>query len=1129
MKTIENINSSLNHKSATNGWDILIAYNRTRINKLLTQQYLKKVAGGENYPPFNHENPKFGLHFKNIAMGPPKVSFEDSNIAGSAVLVRLKFISGDIIRTDADAANPQVLQWDRITAASDYAVKIRVELKYGTGSVSENGDISMHFDQGSLLNVEGMNELPDELLNIFRNYLKDNAMDYNLGTLKRDDASKKLYPREFIVRTQRHPDASTRAAPDNTDGAVLLFIATNYEGKGSYPTNEQPWIIPHDKSATMLISDRLLFGPLLAKQFAGRVKDLAWSSLFTPEGRRILQFTQGYVQTTDVIKGSYSGVGFHGMMWSSDSSQNERPARLSMADFQLGKGPDNKTIIGRFSQQTFTDIFTDSLAAEVKPITTVENVPFKRTGTFNARLSLDKDSNIVFNGSANFNLESAYSSWAGFSNSAKEKFIRKTMDNLNKGNIFELEDIKTFYIRNVLFPGENILSFQDVFIPGDLAMYGEVAESLTALTVEPDEVLVAAGQKLQLTASLPDGSAPKGLIWSADGVGSIDNKGVYTAPALGEITVAKNIIVTAAMADGRTGSAVITVLASPLEITTCFINITERNVLEPFQLKTIVTGSGEAVSWRLESDLDYPGNIDNKGLYTPPAAGHYQEGYNIVTAVASLPSGTKKQAIICLCEKDTTTAFRVNPPIKLAMQPNDKAHFSTRSRDFDANQWELIPQIGKLSEPTSAQDGKMTVWSCDYQAPADIVQHRPLLIRIGQKNRPWQAGYSLVELLPSTSAWSRVCSLSHLEIISADGPASTSIYGNGVNQCTVLIKISPQDINGENVILPAEDIYPFIELVDYITGEDISREGKWAYSNKKNEYNNQRNIHTRDIGAPLYITCNTGEKNKKIAVKVRLTNPDAERAIYSTDINSESGMDNGVSISTLQPVDYTDKNNLSISSSVPVKINENIAFSIIKGNGSYDEKHTGECYQHFINIAPRSEIKKNIFKKIEVKYSPVINNTVNQSHQSWGNIKDEMSFSCLTSDGMQSCSVAGYKTGSQAEPQLLSSAMILFDANKIESSDHVYFDGVIYFKYKGGDTRYRLAIDKLTVHPSVSKNGVVSFVGYSFHIPETKAEPVGWSNSLNEVRVTVTDQYGNSSLLKLRWDSNQNYISPNIS
>lgn len=166
---------------------------------------------------------------------------------------------------------------------------------------------------------------------------------------------------------------------------------------------------------------------------------------------------------------------------------------------------------------------------------------------------------------------------------------------------------------------------------------------------------------------------------------------------------------------------------------------------------------------------------------------------------------------------------------------------------------------------------------------------------------------------------------------------------------------------------------------------------------------------------------------------------------------------------------------------------------------------------------------------MEIYYSPVTNSTVNQSSQSWGNIKEEMSFSCLTSDGMQSCSVAGYKAVGPAEPQLLSSAMILFDANKSNSSYPIYLDGIIYFKDKEGSNRYRLAIDKFTVQPSVNNNGAISFVGYSFHIPEETAEPLGWRNSLNEVKVTVTDQYGNSSLLKLRWDSNQNYISPNIS
>lgn len=1128
MNTIENINNRVSQTSVTNGWDVLVAYSRDRVNRLFFQQYQNKVATGEMYPAFNHENSTYGLLFKNIIIGPPLISFENSSIADSAVIIRLKLMSGDIIRTDSDG---QVRQWEQIAPGHGYALKIRTELKYGSGRVSDNGEISVHFNEGTLMEVEGLNDLPEELLSVLRRFLQTNAMTYSLGKLKRDNTQEKLYPTEFIVRTQRHPNSAVRGATDNTNGAVLLFIKTEYGGKGTLPSDSQPWVIPDGKTAAMFISDTLLFGPLLADNFANRITDFAWKATRTSEGDPCITFTKGFVPTTNVISQRYAGPGFNGTMTSTDANKNQRPARLSMVDFQLGKGSNNKSIVGKFSRPEFTDIFTDSyvVVGGSNLIEIAKDYTFNRTGTFTAIPTLDTDGNVVFNGVPQFSLSSTHKNWlAWVGQNATVKFAQEASSNLNQSGLFTLKDIKTFYIRSVLFPEDNILSFSDVSVPGGLALYGDVAESLTALNVTPQESNIACGQTLQFSARLADGNVPANLTWDVQGVGSIDSRGLYTAPAPGQITRPHTAIVTATTREGAVGSSLMTVLSSPLELMTSFILMREVDNPAPFKFASKVTGTGK-VSWSLSSGTGKPGTIDNNGVYTPPST-YDDDNFSVVMAIASLPSGVKKQAIICLWGKGISRAFSAEPAYHLTVAENSTVGFSTRSRDFDANQWDLFPSRGTLSTPQSSRDGSQTVWTCDYKAPNEVTESELVLVKLSQAHKGWQAGYGLIELLPAASVWNRVHSLVSLQIFSGDGSVSDSIYGNGLNQSTVNIKITALDKYGEEVYLPAEDLYPYVKLIDYATGNEISRDNGWNYTQKKNDYNNQAVRARKSMSLPLYVTSTAAGKTKKIAVMVQLTNPEAERAFYSTDLNSDSGMDSGITITTLQPINYSDPQNIIITNNEPVKVKMNMQYSTFDGNSSYIDSYTGSAHRHEVIIAPVASLNTT-FRKISISHKPIINETVSYSKQNWMDIKNELSFSCLTTEGLSACSVAGYNKGNQSEgdPLIESSAIVFFDANQNTGKAAPYLNGIIYFQDTNGKNKHRFIVDNFTGTSTTANNGMLKFIGYQFQLPMKSVKSLGWNSSLSEVSVTVTDEYGNTGSFSLNWDDNRHYLTPAIS
>lgn len=1133
MSTADSINKVLENQTATHGWDVLVAYNRARINMILQQQYIEKIKAGEHYEPFNHETDttSTGYHFKNLILGPPLISFEDSTIQDSRVTVRLMFTGGSFIRTDSHG---QVVQWDRYTPASQYGLKINIELKYGFGKVTEEGKIILDFTQGQIYEIEGLNDLPADIIQAFQDLLRNNSINYVIGELKHDDKQEKLYPTEFVVRTQRYPGSSNLLSSSNKDGAVLVFIKTEYGGKGTLPVSNdsQPWVIPEGKTAALLISEKLLYGPLLIDGFTSRIADLKWKSSLN-DGRYSLNFTDGYVPTTSVISQNYAGLGFNGWMNSSDRNKNKRPARLSMAGFELKKSNDFKCILGTFIEKHFTDTFEDIGVAPVQgggSWDDIVDVKFTREGQFKATLGLDSDSNIIFTGNADFKISSTHSHWGAFvGKDASQVFAREASANLNKDNMWNLNSIKTFYLRSVLFPGDNILSFSEVYNPGDLALYGDVAQSLKALTVSPEEAVIACGQTLQFSASLEDGNVPQGLVWSVDGVGRIDRNGLYYAPNSGEITQTKNVIVTATTRDGIKNSSIITVLISALEIEPAFILIKESDA-KPIEFKAHQVGfNKQNVTWALDADISNAGSVDANGIYTPPAAGKYSANdLGLISIIASLPSGQQCRSIICLCGHEIEQGFTATPAYALNVIENSTVGFSAQNRHFDADCWKLYPQSGKLSEPRKLQSAdKMRIWACDYRPPKLVTRPELELIHITQAEPEGIAGYSLVELQPALSAWSRVTALSTLEISTVgSSTGATEIYGNGLNQATMQIKIMAQNEKEETVILPAEDIIPYITLVDYYSGEEISDGNVWAYTDKINEYNTSlTTLQSDSTVVAIYVTAKQGAITKDIAVKVRLINANADREYYSTAYDASFGLDSKVTVKTLQPINYSNKENISYGSAAPVKIKEDLRFSVISGN-SYQSKTSGECYVCPVEIVPSNQ-HNTTFKYINVNYTPVINETVNTSAQSWGVIKNELSFSCLPSElTNKSCSVSGYKasSGSTEESTLKSSAMIFFDARQFGVKSFIDLNGVIYFH--DGDTKYRIEVNSIPEFPSSSSN--VTFIGYMFQIPDAELKPLGWKNSMNDVNVEVIDNYGNSGEFRLHWDDNQHYLTPAI-
>ena len=176
--------------------------------------------------------------------------------------------------------------------------------------------------------------------------------------------------------------------------------------------------------------------------------------------------------------------------------------------------------------------------------------------------------------------------------------VRNTLDDI------EIPDIDTFLLRNLLFPGHNALQLTAAFVPGDLAVFGQIDPLRTTSVIAPINSTIEAGSTLQFSL-LP---LPADITWTVrdvdgenDQAGSCSSTGLYQAPTQDQIKEgAITVVVTAnGTLNGQPvqSSALVSVLHSAIQINPLYSSCDTNNtsVLEATAL------SGETLEWVIET------------------------------------------------------------------------------------------------------------------------------------------------------------------------------------------------------------------------------------------------------------------------------------------------------------------------------------------------------------------------------------------------------------------------------------------------------------------------------------------------------------------------------------------------
>ncbi|WP_323840630.1 hypothetical protein [Photorhabdus africana] len=458
----------------------------------------------------------------------------------------MKFISGSIVYTNS---NGQVIKWENISPANNYALKLNVNLEYGNGVVEDDGRVVIKFEKGTLLDIEGLNDAPAEIVQYFRQYIQSNPNEYILGVLKPNNGKNRLYPKKFIVRTQPAPSGTLRDSKNYGDGAVLLFIATNYNaGGGNLPGDNYPYIIPEGKSAALIIGNATLFGNIFAEHFKKYIDDAAFTTITSGQNSPVtLQFTGGYTPTNEIIDGSVTFLDSRISYKSCDEKGEVRVAHLPFNKFTIAadvEDNESKHVVLQFPENhTYNHRFSVSWSyygpAGAVHDDYLNDYTFSCDGKCKAEVSLKENNIISFSTVGKITVKCIKSEHSGLiliESNGTEKMANQLTDKINKTGFFELPDINTFYIQHILFPNSEVLEFDQIAVPGDLVLFGDISPTLTGLKVEPAEILLSANKTQQFTVT-----PAKNVKWSISPVdlGSISTSGLYTAPSVASIGESK--------------------------------------------------------------------------------------------------------------------------------------------------------------------------------------------------------------------------------------------------------------------------------------------------------------------------------------------------------------------------------------------------------------------------------------------------------------------------------------------------------------------------------------------------------------------------------------------------------------
>jgi hypothetical protein len=706
---INTILSQMQGQSITQGWDVVCAMNAEKINELLAQQYALKVFQNNNLPPFSGtvtlQSGMLAVEFINVVLGPPLISFiPDSNDAN----LQINFVSGAV---NTVGENNVIIASQSISPGDGYQLTGLVPLTSVEGEVENGHDVVLDIQNAAAFTAHlGFAIGAATILGQqFLTFLQNNAstFKYILGTLVYNTTGTNLTPVMFDLATQLD-----RTDP-NDKGRLLLFIATTYNpGGGAQTSISIANIIPDGYSTTLIVSSQALFQGILKSYYETTFSRFNVVAAANPNDKGVysLALTGGQIDI-GVIKeqqNTYSGVAYYwsgSSGWPGDDSYTDvviplSGIRISIQDLthmsvsaNLGWNQSWGVSYPQVRSEGYHATGTLGMNAGISSSMTLSVNAAQQTVNFAGTPAINvpnPDGNSVFDyWTMGYQLAQDI---ANATNAVLTAFFQGGLPAIN-----------TFAVSNLLFPGQHILNFQKVYLPGDLVIFGDIFTSSVAAS--PASSTVAAGQTQQFTAT--SNGQPASVTWSiSPRRGQISATGVYTAPS--SVSRPQNVLVTATTSDGTSSYAVVTLVPAGVLLAPNAVIVGQPNASQTFVASVAGEGS-QAVTWSISPAS--VGTIAANGTYTPPASVQSPTSVTI-TATSQANPQVKGSALAVVLTGLVTEGMTISPA-SASLQ-------SSQTQQFKAKNAAGTPLTPKTWSVVSAGNAGSIDANGKYTAPATL-------------------------------------------------------------------------------------------------------------------------------------------------------------------------------------------------------------------------------------------------------------------------------------------------------------------------------------------------------------------------------------------------------------------------
>jgi len=1139
----------LKDKTVTLGWDAVAVYERDHVNMVMEQQYVNKVAEGTHFPPISKRLEDVGnsqtIILDSLLIGTPLISFEEANIESSYVKVRLELVSGIVTILDKEGIN----RIDDVNTVNGYALELKVALENISGSVDDEGQVIIDFSKSTLLDVSfpGMT-LPGVVIELFRDFLKNNPVSYVINTIDVRGANI-LTPQKFIVRTQVAPGAMHRESVNYGNGAVIIFIATKANPSGGFfPSNSYPWLLPQEHSVVLILSSKVLFKDLIKPNVDSVFDKGVFSLEFVDESVGDSAYCLR-AKTTNIIDEplifNYEGKEvWTGSVYIPTATRTYKNIDLPFKEV-LVKANGIGVNIKLDSDGLFkADFGLNNYHCVSTPVGTTicgdhfynETYDFYISGEISHRVGKNNNGNITL--SKTDGLISVIGDyepptwWSGrWEKDISDKFSSVANDKLGRINSIDMPEIDVSLIQHIIFPDEVELTYFDIYIPGDMVLFGELAPKSTAFRIHPLRSVVGLNDTRQFSVS-----PRRSVDWKiSPPYGSINRvTGLYTAPA-GTLKEDKTITVSATDTTGAVSAASVVLTESAVTLAPTFITIAEKKN-EPVDFSWFATDDSKVTVWSLESSLPDTdrGSINAEGRYTAPKK--IIDGAHIVNVNAENEEGKVAKAYVRLKNNMTKDEVVFEPYIHQQVRSEETVDFIVTTGDLEVTGWQFYPEnVGEWQwEKIDNNSEDEFIYRVQYTAPKNITQRCMVfaLARISAK----RVGVGSVMLVPGANNWDLITSIEELSISLPSGEDKATIFANGRNQIPVSIHIKGLNSNNNDQEVPLSlgDIISHLELVDYTTGEPLRHEEArgWFYSQTKNEFQTLPESYSSSLRGNnlLYVMCDSQEtiRSKRIALRVKLTSPDAEQKIYWTGANAGS-LDSSVVVNAQEQIDYSKSDNLIIMNTELQSTSQALKWGYKRGR-YYADKNNGSYFKKRVDIKPSSV---SHFHSVEIERQDKWNADLNPELIRWkGNTVH--SFSAINSSGAAPAAVyATNKLIQVGEDEY--TELNLWYIQRQQPTD-VYIKGEAYFlNMDSDDPEYYgqcMQPDFLDKAGLAETQDMASFYLYKLRLGVREGDdensqsqiningtPDHWKQSMPELSVSVVDIYGNSGVFTIYWNN----------